>query len=168
MDKPADLNVVRAEVRELLERSTSFHKLPPDTQRAIARSTTAVAETLAGDAVLHQVDFPAFVRDLIRGTFEAIVDASIQQMKAYGELLTEVAKTVDAFLSENVDDETAFAYLTDRGLDPHASRWPEAVRCLLLPAARAQVAKSRQQLLATMVLMGINRIKEEHYADEVE
>lgn len=31
---------------------------------------------------VHDVDFPAFVRDLIQGTFDAIIDASIQQMEA--------------------------------------------------------------------------------------
>src|SRR6266498_3356972 len=41
--------------------------------------------------------------DLIEGTFDAIVDASIQQMKAYGALLQEVAEAVDQFLLERDD-----------------------------------------------------------------
>lgn len=55
------------------------------------------------DSLLREVDFPAFVADLIEGTFDAIVDASIQQMKAYGALLQEVAEAVDQFLLERDD-----------------------------------------------------------------
>jgi len=165
MEKTADGDAVRAEVRELLARSASFHKLPVDLQREIARSTVAVAEAVAGDPALHPADFPVFVRDLIHGTFEAIVDASVQQMEAYGELLKAVAGTADEFASGNVKDEAAFEYLSDHTIDPDSDRWPDSVRCLLLPAARAQIAESRQKLLATMVLMGINRIMEQSCDD---
>lgn len=43
------------------------------------------------------MDFPDFVGDLINGIYDAIVDASIQQMEAYGELAGSVAKTIDDF-----------------------------------------------------------------------
>ncbi len=43
---------------------------------------------------LNAIAFPTFVADLIKGTFQAIVDASIQQMEAYATLLSNVAKTV--------------------------------------------------------------------------
>lgn len=56
--------------------------------------------------------------DPIQGTFQAVVNASIEQVEAYADLLADVTTTVD----ENSDP-------------------PE-----------------RQQFLATMVLMGINRI----------
>jgi hypothetical protein len=55
-------------------------------------------------SLVDAVDFPAFVADLIRGTFDAIVDASIQHMEAYGELLKEVSETVDEFLQDLEDD----------------------------------------------------------------
>ena len=44
---------------------------------------------------LGRADFPAFVAGLIDGVFNAIVTASIQQLKAYGELLKNAAKPVD-------------------------------------------------------------------------
>ncbi len=55
------------------------------------------------DSLVQAIDFPVFVADLIEGTFDAIVDASIQQMKAYGALLQEVAEAVDQFLLERDD-----------------------------------------------------------------
>jgi hypothetical protein len=56
---------------------------------------------------LNAIAFPTFVADLIKGTFNAIVDASIQQMEAFGALLANVAKTVDQFMSDNITDNQA-------------------------------------------------------------
>jgi hypothetical protein len=66
------------------------------------------------EETLGAIDFPRFVADLIRGTFNAIVNASIQQMEAYGELLANVAKTVDQFMSDNITDNQARDYLASR------------------------------------------------------
>lgn len=63
--------------------------------------------------VLNAVSFPTFVADLIQGTFQAIVNASIQQMEAYGRLLSNVAKTVDQFMSDNITDNNARDYLVE-------------------------------------------------------
>jgi hypothetical protein len=60
---------------------------------------------------LNAIAFPTFVADLIKGTFNAIVDASIQQMEAFGQLLANVAKTVDQFMSDNITDNQARDYL---------------------------------------------------------
>ena len=61
----------------------------------------------------NAIDFPSFVASLIQGTFKAIVDASIQQMEAYAELLKNVAATVDRFMDDNVTDGQAKDYLAD-------------------------------------------------------
>jgi hypothetical protein len=150
-------DVIRDAVNELLGRSTAFRSLPPEKQREVASNTVAVASAMteAQGAFVREVDFPAFIRDLIRGTFEAILDASIQQMEAYAELVAAVARTLDRFLEENVSDEDARAWL-DRTL-PGIDRTGEATAALALVAARRNTAKQRQQLLATMVLMGVNR-----------
>ena len=42
-----------------------------------------------------KVDFPKFVGGLIKNVFQAIVERSIEQMRAYGELIANVAKTVE-------------------------------------------------------------------------
>ena len=68
-------------------------------------------------ATLNAIDFPSFVASLIQGTFKAIVDASIQQMEAYAELLKNVAKTVDQFMNDNVTDGQAKDYLADEHPD---------------------------------------------------
>jgi hypothetical protein len=143
-------------------------------------------------ATLSAIDFPSFVASLIQGTFQAIVDASIQQMEAYAELLKNAALTVDAFMNDNVTDGQARDYLADRhggiferdtsGTAPRltvargASSAPvpsflgdlgigsvddlddNTVEERVVPATRRMLAEQRQQTLATMVLMGINRI----------
>jgi hypothetical protein len=63
---------------------------------------------------LNAIAFPTFVADLIKGTFQAIVNASIQQMEAYGNLLSNVAKTVDQFMADNITDNQARDYLVGR------------------------------------------------------
>ncbi|NUP05925.1 MAG: hypothetical protein HOW73_07695, partial [Polyangiaceae bacterium] len=143
-------------------------------------------------STLNAIDFPSFVASLIQGTFQAIVDASIQQMEAYAELLKNAALTVDEFMSDNVTDGTARDYLADRfdgtferdtsGTAPRLrvrSQAPQAempsffkelgievpsdvtdqnVEESIVPATRRMLAERRQQTLATMVLMGINRV----------
>jgi hypothetical protein len=156
-------------------------------------------------ALVKKVDFPKFVGGLIKNVFQAIVESSIEQMRAYGELISNVAKTVGDFAQDNISpaagrdwlaqkypdtfevksgaQSDAFAegdaappapaVLTAKGEDP-AVRLAEISKELGIPpvsdisdpqaelkivtAARLQMAKSRQQMLASMVMLGINRI----------
>src|SRR5439155_4699439 len=62
-------------------------------------------------ALVKKVDFPRFVGGLIQNVFQAIVDSSIQQMRAYGELLANVAKTVDQFAQDNITENNARDWL---------------------------------------------------------
>jgi hypothetical protein len=151
-------------------------------------------------ALLQAVSFPAFVASLIKGVFHAIVESSIEQMEAYGRLVSDVAKSLNQFRDENTSDNQgrdhlidSFPDLFDLGIDTADDGTPQArvkvrdgiddraalarinsslsitggpITSLdddtaeekLVPAARTQLATSRQQLLATMVLMGISRI----------
>jgi hypothetical protein len=141
-------------------------------------------------ATLNAIDFPSFVASLIQGTFQAIVDSSVQQMEAYAELLKNVAGTVDRFMSDNVTDGMAKDYLADQysgvlgrdtrdgkpklvvrqsggelpsffkdlGLATPADLTDDTINDVVVPATRRQMAERRQQTLATMVLMGINRV----------
>ena len=147
--------------------------------------------------LVSAVDFPAFVGGLIQNVFQAIVNASIQQMQAYGELLKSVAQTVDQFAQDNISLDQARGWLSDkfpdalsmgRGdgdegggprlrlrnednegalarinqelqlLKPVTDLSDEEQEGRLVAAARVQMARSRQQLLASMTLLGINRI----------
>ncbi|KQQ78766.1 hypothetical protein ASF73_04445 [Xanthomonas sp. Leaf131] len=160
---------------------------------------TAASVEQGGDnfkKYIGSVDFPAFVGGLIQNVFQAIVDASIQQMNAYGELLKSVAQTVDQFASDNISMNNARDWLVERfpealtidasdaGSGPRLSLRDEdnAAGALtqmkdtlqlakpvddlsdpdqesrLVQAARLQMARSRQQLLSSMVVLGINRI----------
>jgi hypothetical protein len=262
---PATLNLVRAQVRALLEASPAFRRLaqparhrmahdlvkiaaysaaliqdewalaqklgqtpvlrhqrtllaPPLGQVAEARAqpnaasggadASLAARTAAADEfspraagqvaritqqTLNAIAFPTFVADLIKGTFQAIIDASIQQMEAYAALLANVAKTVDQFMADNITDNQARDFLAEsypghfrvdtEGDTPrlrvrrNAEDLPlpnfqrqfslaeeftdldeDAVEETLVPAARRKLASNRHQVLATMVMMGINRI----------
>jgi hypothetical protein len=156
----------------------------------------ASATARVGDvtkATLSAIDFPSFVASLIQGTFQAIVDASIQQMEAYAELLKNASLTVDQFTKDNVTDGTARDYLADRydgvferdtsadrprlkvrsngaggselpsffkdlGIPDSDSLDDQTVEEQVVPATKRMLAERRQQTLATMVLMGINRV----------
>jgi hypothetical protein len=139
---------------------------------------------------LNAIAFPTFVADLIKGTFQAIVNASIQQMEAYGALLSNVAKTVDQFMADNITDNQARDWLAQRypahfqvqtdgdaptlhardtdqpkpnfkadlGLNEDVDVSDDTAESTLVPAARRKLAENRHSMLATMVLMGINRI----------
>jgi len=137
---------------------------------------------------LRAVAFPVFVADLIKGTFNAIIQSNIQQLESFGKLLENVTKTVDEFMGDNISDDQARDWLQQRypdhirvaegkaGPAPGADEHPapnlqrdlnlsgsanldgDSIEEQLVPAARRRIAESRLQILSTMVLMGINRI----------
>jgi hypothetical protein len=82
---------------------------PPAADEFSPRAAREAAKVTA--ATLNAVSFPTFVADLIKGTYNAIVDASIKQMEAYAELIANVAKTVDHFMIDNITDNQARDYL---------------------------------------------------------
>ena len=87
-------------------------KAPPPAEEFSPRAASQVARITRD--TLNAIAFPTFVADLIKGTFQAIVNASIQQMEAYGNLLSNVAKTVDQFMADNITDNQARDYLVSR------------------------------------------------------
>jgi len=156
--------------------------------------------------MVQKVDFPKFVGGLIKNVFQAIVESSIEQMRAYGELIANVAKTTDQFMRDNIGESAGRDYLADAypdalsvgtgttadsfavgdeadqptsrleangenaavrlaeisremNVNPPVTDLSEAnAELRLVTAARLQMAKSRQQLLSSMVMLGINRI----------
>jgi len=140
--------------------------------------------------LVQKVDFPAFVSGLIQGVFQSIVDASMQQMKAYADLMAAAAKSVEQFASDHITDAQARDYarnrypsmlrldVTDDGgrklavsdsvedtaelakmtggqaVDLSSDEGEQA----FVNAAKLEMARSRQQTMALMVLLGINRI----------
>jgi len=57
----------------------------------VGRSNTGFMGIINLKKPSSSVDFPAFVGGPIQSVFHAIVNVSIQQMNAYGELLKSVA-----------------------------------------------------------------------------
>lgn len=156
-------------------------------------SKPPATETIArrAGAMVNEIDFPGFVSQLVHGTFDAIVDASIRQMESYSGLVSAVAKTVDQFTEENVTFNQARDWVVSRfpgevvlklpeapGSDPQLAPraedlspiWladyglegqqltTELLEQQVLPQVRTKVGAERQQLLATMVLLGLNRV----------
>lgn len=167
--------------------------------RAPARPATprapAGTEVLGERAqrALEAVDFPSFVAGLIQGTFQAIVDATTQQVREYARLVADLSKSLDEFTRDNVSDNQARDHLFEkypRDLELHlpapgedseprlsprrdaddSPQWladhglagesltPELAEGALLDAGRRSLGEDRMRSLATLVLMGINRI----------
>ncbi len=169
----------------------------PDTAGADFKDQGGANAATSGSAAftenVSKTDFPGFVGGLIDGVFNAVVDASITQMQAYAELVSNVAKTADQYMRDNVTPDQARDYLVEKypdhleadmsgeqgrvrvKQDADESNMPDFMKELglpfslddldddtveeqLVPAARKRMSMDRQQLLATMVLMGLNRI----------
>jgi len=120
---------VRTLVRRLLESSPAFRSLPPDRRRQIDHDTVRVASyvvdphgmasqefahpLLVANDLVQAVDFPAFVGGLIHGVFGAIVNASVQQMEAYGRLMAHASSSVSQFAADDISDARARAELAN-------------------------------------------------------
>lgn len=161
-------------------------KWTPD-ERFQAEATAAGVTQMA--RLVKEVNFPAFVSSLVKGVFNAVVDASIQQMKAYGELVNSVAMSLSDFVDqhtdvaegqkhlakkypnifeitsgklkvkEDYDSDSMPDFQAELGTDaPVEDLADEDALQKLVVAARTEIARGRQQLLATTILMGINRI----------
>jgi hypothetical protein len=134
------------------------------------------------------------VAGLVHGTFQAIVDATAQQVREYAGLVASLSRSLDDFARDNVSADQTRDWLAARhpadlrheapppgkaGASrlvpaPQASgqspEWlaqydlggqeltAELTAGPLLDAGQKRLAEERLQTLASMVLMGINRI----------
>jgi hypothetical protein len=138
--------------------------------------------------LVDTVDFVAFVSGLIKGVFQSIVDASIRQMQEFGKFLEAVVKSVEEFANDHITPLQARQNLAQRypralqvedgklavKSDVEDKDKPDLKQALgtsedvdldseegeqkVVVAAQLQMARQRQQLLSTMMLMGMNRI----------
>lgn len=112
-----DENLRRPE--SLLHSSPAYRALDEAARRKLATDTVAVTTFLspqpspprAGKSRASSVPgmrrpltrpelLPEFVSALVTGTFEAVVDASVEQMEAYAALMADVAGSVEQFLTD--------------------------------------------------------------------
>jgi len=75
---------------------------------ATANSAMGVAKQV------QDLGFVEFTASLINGTFDAIIGATLKQMKAYAELVADLAKTLAQFQAENISDAQVNAHLSNR------------------------------------------------------
>jgi hypothetical protein len=152
-------------------------------------------ELIGGRArqALEAVDFPTFVAGLVKGTFQAVVDATSQQIRDYAQLVASLSQSVEEFSARNVTTNQVRDWLVEqfpqdlqlavpkpgekgepqllpRSQDEESPDWlerfglggepltAELVEGPLVEAGRRALAEERMQTLATLVLMGINRI----------
>lgn len=139
------------------------------------------AGELAGEFI-DEVDFPGFVRDLLKGVFDANLDVTIKQMESYQTLLKTATQSISKFVN-SIDDTSAFGYLAenqgdDFGLDfsdteTDANGQPQAVLTdkdgnkldlgdneikARIMDAKIAMAKEQRALLRETILMGITRL----------
>ncbi len=63
---------------------------------------------------VQDLGFVEFTAGLINGTFDALIGATIKQIKAYSELVADIAKTLAEFQAENISDAQVNAHLSNR------------------------------------------------------
>ncbi len=130
--------------------------------RDIARITAYVVQGPRVQQLIEEVDFPHFVATLIQGVFDAVVNASIEQMKSYEQLLKDVARATDQFARDNVSGEQTREWLTEKYPDPGDDSDDETdgsdKRKRLVPSRRL-TATERQRLIVRVTLAGVARIK---------
>ena len=184
---------VRAELKKYLRDSPQFLSLSRDKQVDLYRDMltrgleAAESRALAANdldptrlddiaglagSFLDEVDFPTFVRDLITGTYDSIVQSSIQQMDAYTKMYKELAKPLAAIAREiseadalgqvAADDPLRFTMggdgaLTDNDTGMKLDTSNDEVQKLMFQA-KLKLAKERRLLLRETMLMGINRL----------
>jgi len=139
------------------------------------------AGELAGEFV-DSVDFPKFVRDLLKGVFDANLQVTLQQMQAYQNLLKTATQSLAKFVNQ-IDDSGAFGYLAENNGDEFGLGFddeekddagqPKAVLTdkdgnkldlgdnqvkAKIMEAKLAMAKEQRALLRETILMGITRL----------
>ena len=140
------------------------------------------AGQLAGDFI-EQVDFPKFVRDLLKGVFDANLQVTLAQMDKFIELMKAATASISKFINA-IDDSESFAYLADNDSDNFSLGFDDedqsgdggqrkqvlldrdgnkadlsdnAVKAKIMDAKIA-MAREQRALLRETILMGVSRL----------
>lgn len=139
------------------------------------------AGDLAGDFV-QNVDFPKFVRDLLKGVFDANLEVTLAQMDKYIELMKAATASISKFVNA-IDDTAAFGYLAENDGDNFGLSFDEENRDengqasatlttregepvdigdnqvkAKIMEAKIAMAKEQRALLRETILMGVSRL----------
>jgi hypothetical protein len=129
--------------------------------------------------LVDSVNFPNFVRDLLKGVFDANMEVSIKQAEQYQELLKQATKSTASFVKD-VSKSDSYAYLAenydftmDFGDDEAGGGEPQPLLMdkdgnevdtedskikAKIADAQLAIAKERRKLLRETIMMGINRL----------
>ncbi|MGD8859539.1 MAG: hypothetical protein PVI30_05965 [Myxococcales bacterium] len=139
------------------------------------------AGELAGD-FMREVDFPGFVRDLLKGVFDANLEVTLAQMEAYQKLLQTASQSLASFV-RNVDPAAAFSRLAENEPDDFSFGFDDEekddegnakpilmdkdgnkvdtedtkIKAKVMDATLA-LAREQRKLLRESILMGITRL----------
>jgi hypothetical protein len=104
---------------------------------------------------LEKIGFVDFTVDLVKGVYECIVQASMDQLKAYGEFVNQIAKSVADYQSEIAGGDDAAqkskakSYIRDvLGLNPASG---EATDSTEYPLTDEQVTALKQHFAGVLV-----------------
>ena len=139
------------------------------------------AGELAGEFV-DEVDFPGFVKDLLKGVFDANLKVTLEQMEAYIDLMKAATASISKFVNA-IDDTAAFGYLAENNSDEFSFDFddddkyeqgnPKAVLTdkegnkldigdnevkAKIMDAKIAMAKEQRALLRETILMGVTRL----------
>ncbi|HSC15812.1 MAG TPA: hypothetical protein VLI71_11880 [Gammaproteobacteria bacterium] len=186
----------RALYRDVYSRHVDRLTQPPARARAFAEPKKASdliddqrhlnqridqAGNLAGDFV-DEVDFPGFVKDLLKGVFDANLKVTLDQMEAYQKLLKAATQSLTAFMSK-ITPESAFGYLAENSSDEFGLSFSEEetgvdgnrkvvltdkegnpvdtedtkIKAKIMDAT-LQMAREQRAMLRETILMGITRL----------
>ena len=138
------------------------------------------AGDLAG-GFIDDVDFPGFVKDLLKGVFDANLEVTLAQMESYQKLLKTASQSVAKFVNA-IDDAASFGYLAENNSDEFSLGFSDEedddgnrkvqltnssgepvdlgdnqVKARIMDA-KIQMAKEQRAMLRETILMGITRL----------
>jgi hypothetical protein len=139
------------------------------------------AGELAG-GFMDDVDFPGFVKDLLKGVFDANLQVTLAQMESYQKLLKTATQSISKFIN-SIDDAASFGYLAENNSDEFGLSFSDEeknddgsrkltltdkdgqpvdlgdnqVKAKIMDA-KIQMAKEQRAMLRETILMGITRL----------
>jgi hypothetical protein len=133
----------------------------------------------AGDIAknfMDGVDFPKFVRDLVKGVYDANLEVTIKQMDEYIKLMKAATASISKFVNQ-VDDAAAFGYLAENEGDSFSLGFDDEKKEQTLTDkegnkldlgdneikakimdAKIKMAQEQRALLRETILMGVTRL----------
>ena len=134
----------------------------------------------AGDiakSFMEGVDFPKFVRDLVKGVYDANLEVTIKQMDEYIKLMKAATASISKFVNA-IDNTAAFGYLAENdsdnfslSMDDDKDEGPtltdkqgnkvdlgdNEIKAKIMDA-KIKMAQEQRALLRETILMGVTRL----------